>query len=59
MTGNARKFDGTTTMTFKISDKQLLKRYNQIWKRVKKLLKIELDSEPVYGDNDIKTKTII
>ena len=59
MTGNARKFDGTTTMTFKISNKQLLKRYNQIWKRVKKLLKIKLDSEPIYGDNDIKTKTII
>ena len=61
MTGYVRKFDGDTTMTFKISDKKLLKRYNQIWKRVKKLLKIELDSEPVYGDNDkyIKTKTII
>ena len=36
----------------------MLKKYNQIWKRVKKLLKIEFDSEPVYGDNDkyIKTK---
>ena len=45
-------------MSFKISNKQLLKKYNQIWKRVKKLLKIEFDSEPVYGDNDkyIKTK---
>ena len=45
-------------MPFKISDKQLLKRYNQIWKRVEKLLKIEFDSKPVYGDNDkyIKTK---
>ena len=32
--GHARKFEGNTTMSFKISDKQLLKRYNQIWKRV-------------------------
>ena len=24
----------------------------QIWIRVKKLLKIEFDSKPVYGDND-------
>ena len=32
--------------------KKLLKRYNQIWKRVEKLLKIKSDSEPVYGDND-------
>ena len=58
MTGYVRKFAGNTTMSFKISNKQLLKKYNQIWKRVEKLLKIEFDSEPVYGDNDkyIKTK---
>ena len=58
MTGYVRKFEGNTTISFKISDKQLLKKINQIWKRVEKLLKIEFDSEPVYGDNDkyIKTK---
>ena len=58
MTGYVRKFEGNTTMSFKISNKQLLKKYNQIWKRVEKLLKIEFDSEPVYGDIDkyIKTK---
>ena len=39
-------------MSFKISDKQLLKKYNQIWKRVEKLLKTEFDSKPVYDDND-------
>ena len=45
-------------MSYKISDKQLLKSYNQIWKKVEKLLKIEFDSEPIYGDNYkyIKTK---
>ena len=51
MTGYVRKFEGNTTMSFKISDKQFLKKYNQIWKRVEKLLKIVFDSEPVYGDN--------
>ena len=58
MTGYARKFEGNTTVSFKISDKELLKKYNQIWKRVEKLLKIEFDSEAVYDDNDkyIKTK---
>ena len=58
MTGYVRKFEGNKTMSFKISDKQLLKKYNQIWKKVEKLLKIELDSKPVYGDDDkyIKTK---
>ena len=45
-------------MSFKISNKQLSKNYNQIWKKVKNLLKIKFDSEPVYGENDkyIKTK---
>ena len=58
MTGYVRKFEGNTTMSFKISNKQLLKKYNQIWKRVEKLLKIEFDSETVYCDNDkyIKAK---
>ena len=32
MTGFVRKFEGITTMSFKISNKQLLKKYNQIWK---------------------------
>ena len=31
MTRYVRKFEGNTTMSFKISDKQLLKKYNQIW----------------------------
>ena len=52
MTGYVRKFESNTTMSFKISDKQLLKKYNQIWKRVGKLLKIEFDSKPVYCDDD-------
>ena len=58
MTGYVRKFEGNTTMSFKISDKQLLKKYNQIWKRVEKLLKIQFDGKPVYRDHDkyIKTK---
>ena len=58
MTDNVRKFEGNTTMSFKISSKQFLKKYNQIWKRVAKLLKVEFDSEPVCGDNDkyIKVK---
>ena len=50
--------NGNLTMSFKISDKQLLKKYNQICKRVEKLLKIESDSEPIYGDNDKYIKKI-
>ena len=58
MTSYNRKFEGNTTISIKISDKQLLKKYNQISKRIEKLLKIEFESEPVYGDGDkyIKAK---
>ena len=53
-----RKFEGNTTMSFKINDSKLLKKYNQIWKKVETFLKIGFDSKPVYGDNDkyIKAK---
>ena len=61
MIGYVRKFDGNAIMSFTISNKQLLKKYNQIWKKAGKLLKIEFDSKPIYGDDDkyIKTKTKI
>ena len=56
MTGYVRKFEGNTTMLFKINDKQLLRKYNQIWERVERLLKMEFDSEPAYVDSDNYTK---
>ena len=61
MTGYAGSFESNTGMSFKINNKQLLKKYNQIWKRAEKLLKIEFDSKPVYGDDNkyIKTKIIM
>ena len=37
----------------------MLKKYNQIWKRVEKSLKIEFDNKPVYGDNYIYIKAKI
>ena len=32
MTVYFRKFKGNATISFKINDKQLLKKYNQLWK---------------------------
>ena len=40
ITGYVRKFEDNLTMSFKISDKQLLQKYNQIWEKVEKLLKV-------------------
>ena len=58
MIGYVRCFESNKTMSFKIIDNKLLKKYIQIWKKVKHLLNIKSDSEPEYGDNDkyIKTK---
>ena len=36
MIGYVRTFEGNTTMSFKINYSKLLKKYNQIWKKVEK-----------------------
>ena len=36
MTGYVRTFESNTRMSFKIDNKQLLKKYNQIWKKTEK-----------------------
>ena len=61
MIGYVKCFESYKKMSFKISDNKLFKKYNQIWKKVKNLLNIKFNSEPVYGDNDkyMKTKTKI
>ena len=45
-------------MSFKVNNKQLLKNYNKIWEKIEKILNINFESKPVYGDDDkyIKTK---
>ena len=46
MIGYVKNSESNTTMSFKISGKKLWKKYNQIWEKVKNLLKIIFDSEP-------------
>ena len=59
MIGYVKHFDSNKTMSFKVSDNKLLKKYNKIWEKVGNLLNIEFDSEPVYGDVDKYKKTKI
>ena len=51
-------FDSNKTITFKVTDKKLLKHYAKIWGKVRNLMNIKFDIEPVSGDNDkyINTK---
>ena len=54
----AKCFDNTRTMSFKVTDKKILKKYTKKWKGVSSLMNIEFDSELVCGDNGkyIKSK---
>ena len=46
------------TMSFMIKDIQRFKKYNKIWKKIEKLMKIDFNSKTTYIDDDkyIKTK---
>ena len=48
----------TITMSLRVNDEQLFKKYNKIWKKVEKLMKIDFESKSTYGYDDkyIKTK---
>ena len=58
MTGYAKKINDNATMYFIVKDKQLLKNYTKIWDKIEKLMKINFESNLVYGDDVkyIKTK---
>ena len=58
MVGYVKCFDSKKAMSFKVTDKKLLKNYTKTLEKVSNLMDIKFDSEPVYGDNEkyIKTK---
>ena len=58
MIGCIKHFDDNKTISFKLNDKKLLKKYNNIWETIADFLDVQFDSDPVYGDNEkyIKTK---
>ena len=51
-------FDSNKTISFKVTDKNLLKMYTEIWEKVNNLMDIKFDNEPVYVDKNeyINTK---
>ena len=65
MTGYINEFDedknknkNKIAMSLKVKDKQLLKNYNTKWKKIERLMSIDFDSKPTYGDDNkyIQTK---
>ena len=39
-------------MSFRVNNKQLLKNYNKIWEKIEKLMRIDFESKPVYGEDN-------
>ena len=58
MTGYARRVDENATMSFIIKISSFLKNIVKYGKKIEGLMKISVESKPVYGDHDkyIKTK---
>ena len=59
MTGYINEFNddknknkNTITISLKVNDKQLLKNSNKIWKKIERLMSIDFDSKPVYGNDN-------
>ena len=48
---NKNKNKNIITMSVKVKDKKLLN-YNKIWKKIEKLMNIDFNSKPTYGDDD-------
>ena len=59
MIGYAKYFDVKKTISFKVTNKQLLKKYNKIWGKVEELLNVKFESKPDYGDDDTVLTIII
>ena len=43
-------------MNLLVNDQEMLKKYSEIWNKIKSLIKTEFNSEPVYNGKYIKTK---
>ena len=41
-------------MYFLMKDNELLEKYNEIWEKVRNILKNEFDSEPMYNEKYLK-----
>ena len=53
-----KHFDDNKVMSFKITDKKLLNKYNKTWEKVEELLNLKFESKPIYVEDDkyIKVK---
>ena len=51
MIGYVKYFDDNKVMSFKVTDKKLLNKYNKIWEKVEEL-NVKFESRLIYGEHD-------
>ena len=57
LTGYVKHFNnGDKLINFLVADKELLKKYSEIWDKIKSLFKKEFDKKPVYDNKYISAK---
>ena len=56
MSAYRKEFDETKYMSFLIKGDELLEKYNEIWEKVKNIIKKEFDSESVHNEEYLKAK---
>ena len=56
MSAYRKEFDETKYMSFLIKGDELLEKYNEIWQKVKNIIKKEFDSESVHNEKYLKAK---
>ena len=52
MIGYVKYFDDNKVMSFKVTDKKLLNKYNKIWGKVEELLNAKFESKPINREDD-------
>ena len=59
LTGYTKRFNNSDKLiNFLVSDKELLKKYNEIWNKIKNLFKKEFDKKPVCEKKNLSAKTL-
>ena len=51
-----KEFNETKYISFLIQDDESLEKYNEIWEKIKNILKNKFDSEPIYYEKYLKAK---
>ena len=56
MSAYRKDSDEPKCMSFLIKDDELLEKYNEIWEKVKNIIKKKIDTELLYNEKYLKTK---